>query len=292
MTDSFFRLREPVVEVDEGSFLALLMSKTTDCRNLLYRPETLKSIFQPWRYRVEGVTFTNVSFRQTTISDFDFTNCKFEECLFVSTIFRNCRFTSCSFVRCNPHRIEFHECFVDPRSFFHCIAEREYANIGVYLFQELLRNSRQQAQPNFADEAHFQFSRWDRFRLERDLAGMQRWRERWWGRSRSLALFAFEIGAGYGMRLRRLACSSVALLLLISIMNWGFADQFGLQQNDKPVHDFVRAFYFSTVVMTTVGFGDITPTTTVGRLVVSAEAIAGFVLLAMLTSTLYRRFSS
>jgi hypothetical protein len=292
MADSFFSLKEPFVEVDEGGFLALLMSKTTDCRDLLYRPETLKSIFQPWRYRVNGVTFTNVSFRQTTISDFDFTNCTFEECLFISTIFRNCRFTSCSFVRCNPHRIEFHECFVDPLSFCQCIAKREYANIGVYLFQELLRNSRQQAQPNFADEAQYQFSRWNRFKLERDLASMHQWRERWSARSRSLALFAFEIGAGYGMRLRRLTLSSFVLLLFISTINWVLADQFGLQQIDKPVHDFVQAIYFSTVVMTTVGFGDITPTTTAGRLVVSVEAITGFVLLALLTSTLYRRFSS
>jgi hypothetical protein len=195
-------------------------------------------------------------------------------------------------VGCNPHRIEFQECFVDPRSFFHCIAEHRYANIGVYLFQELLRNSRQQAQPDFADEAQYQFSRWKRFQLWQELAGMRGRRERWWGILRFLGLFAFDIAAGSGMRLGRLVSSSIASLLIISLTNWWFAVQFGLQQNKEPVRDFVRAFYFSTVVTTTLGFGDITPTTTMGRLAVSAEAISGFVLLAMLTSTLYRRFSS
>lgn len=82
MSDSYFKLKEPFVDVDEANFLALLTSKTTNCRDLLYRPKTLKTTFQPWRYRVKDVTFTNVSFTQTTISDFDFTNCKFEECLF------------------------------------------------------------------------------------------------------------------------------------------------------------------------------------------------------------------
>ena len=54
----------------------------------------------------------------------------------------------------------------------------------------------------------------------------------------------------------------------------------------------MRVVDFSTVVMMMLCFGDFTPMTICRCLIEVTEAIAGFVLLAMLTSTLYRRFSS
>jgi Ion channel/Pentapeptide repeats (9 copies) len=281
-----------VEDVDQSAFLALLSSAATSCDNKLYRPNTLESPFHPWRYRVKGITFQNVSFKQTTISDFEFTNCTFRKCLFISTIFRNCRFTSCRFLDCNPHRAEFRECFVDPSSFAECIPERRYANIGVYIFQELLRNSRQLAQPDFADEAQYHFRRWKRFQLREELRKDRSGYSQFWMGLRFFALLVFDLTTGSAMRLGRFAMSAFALLLIVSIVNWWFAGPFGLHEGTKIVGGFVEAFYFSTVVMTTVGFGDVVPATRLGRLVISGEAILGFSLFALLTSTMYRRFCS
>jgi hypothetical protein len=75
-------------------------------------------------------------------------------------------------------------------------------------------------------------------------------------------------------------------------VDWLFACPFGLHDKTKIIGSFVEALYFSTVVMTTVGFGDIVPATPLGRLVVGGEAILGLFLFALLTSTIYRKLSS
>ena len=98
----------------------------------------------------------------------------------------------------------------------------EYATSVSYSFPGASEEQSPAGAAYICHEAHYQFSKWDRFRLVLNVAGMQRWQERCWGRSRSVALLAFEIGAGYGMP-RRLVCSALALLLIISIMNWMFA---------------------------------------------------------------------
>ena len=293
LTYDYFTLDGNVAEVDEqDALLALLGPTATSCTNVLYRPASLISPYHPWRFRVKDIIFRNVSFKQTTITDFEFTNCTFQRCLLISTIFGNCRFTSCRFVSCNPHRVEFEECFVDPRPFVECIPERRYANIGVYLFQELLRNSRQQAQPDFTDEAQYHFRRWQRFQLHQELGKAQPLRSKCRMGLRFVAFLVFDWTTGSGMRLGRLMISALALLLFVSVSNWAFACSFGLQDGTKIIGNFVDALYFSTVVMTTLGFGDITPTTLLGRLAVSGEAILGFSLFALLASTMYRRFSS
>ncbi len=292
LTHDYFSLDGNVNDIEEAAFLQLLMAGATSFSDMLYRPDALTSPYHPWRFRVNQISFHNVSFKQTRIADFEFRNCTFEKCLFISTIFQNCRFTSCRFLNCNPHRIEFEDCFVDPRSFVKCIPERKFANIGVYLFQELLRNSRQQAQPDFADEAQYQFRRWQRFQLREELRAGRISLFHFWVCFRFSGLLIFDLLLGSGMRLGRFAISALVLLMLVSTLNWQFAGPFGLHDDTKIIGGFLEAFYFSTVVMTTVGFGDIVPKEPLGRLFVSGEAILGFVLFALLTSTIYRKLSS
>jgi voltage-gated potassium channel len=97
--------------------------------------------------------------------------------------------------------------------------------------------------------------------------------------------------SGSGMRLGKLINFALMTLLLFAAINWHFAAELGLQQNGKAM-EFIDAVYFATVTTTTVGFGDITPTTPAGRIVVSIEALVGFGLFALVASTLYRKFSS
>ncbi len=193
---------------------------------------------------------------------------------------------------CNPYRAEFERCYIDPASFENCILDRQYSNIGVYLFQELLRNSRQQVQPDFSDEAQYLFRKWQRHQLRQELKGpgdcSSRWRTSW----RLARLRAFEFVSGSGVRLGKLINFALMILLLFTAVNWLFAVQFGLMQSGKVIGSFIDAFYFATVVTTTLGFGDITPATALGRIAVSVEAIVGFVLFALVTSTMYRKFSS
>lgn len=53
-----------------------------------------------------------------------------------------------------------------------------------------------------------------------------------------------------------------------------------LTTGDLPIHNFLDALYFSTVSLTTIGFGDITPITHMGKVVVIIMSIIGIAILA------------
>lgn len=57
----------------------------------------------------------------------------------------------------------------------------------------------------------------------------------------------------------------------------------------RPTHlpgNFVRMLYLSAVTITTLGYGDIVPLTTLGRLCITAEAILGMVLIGLFLNSL------
>ena len=288
---NFFKLEGEYTDLDQASFMVFSRENAKLCENRLYRPDTLQGQYRTGHQRIKGVTFRNVSFSRTEICGFEFNECAFERCLFISTIFRNCRFNLCSFIDCNPYRLEFGDCYVNPASFENCILDRQYSNIATTLFQELLRNSRQQAQPEFSDEALHLFRKWQRCLAWRELRGGGDWSSKWRAARKLAWLHVFEFISGSGVRLGKLIRFAGIVILLFSLANWRFAMQFGLTQNGKLSEGFINAVYFSTVVMTTLGLGDITPATALGRLAVSFEAMAGFVLFALVTSTMYHKFS-
>jgi len=68
-----------------------------------------------------------------------------------------------------------------------------------------------------------------------------------------------------------------------------FRDELELALGEHPISTWSEAFYFTSVSLTTLGFGDITPTTTLGRVAASIQCIIGFFLFALLASMLFRR---
>ena len=64
-----------------------------------------------------------------------------------------------------------------------------------------------------------------------------------------------------------------------------------LSEWDGRISEFSDALYFSTITLTTLGFGYITPTTQILRLVVAAEGLFGFFLFALLASMLFRKIA-
>ena len=58
----------------------------------------------------------------------------------------------------------------------------------------------------------------------------------------------------------------------------------------SAIHNFLDAFYFTVVTMTTVGFGDITPLSNGGRLVTLLMILAGITLIPWQVSELVRQF--
>lgn len=93
------------------------------------------------------------------------------------------------------------------------------------------------------------------------------------------------------MRLTRFAATAACFVLATSVVNYFFRSPFGLTLNGDSIDSFVEAFYFTAIVITSLGFGDITPATPLGQVVVSLEAVGGFFMFAVLASMLYRRFA-
>ena len=82
------------------------------------------------------------------------------------------------------------------------------------------------------------------------------------------------------------------MLVAITCLNHYFSSELGLKLSGKPITSIVESFYFSTIVVTSLGFGDITPSTDWGRFVIACEAIAGFLTFAVLVSMAFRKITS
>jgi hypothetical protein len=290
---NFFKLEGTPSDIIEADFHNLRNKRDTILRDCIYRPDRLQSNHYPRKLRIRDVAFENVSLSKTTIEGIDFSDCTFSRCLFLGTMFRHCRFLNCKFVDSNMYRVEFQNVFIGPSSFKNCLDKKRHQNIGLHLYQELLRNSREQSQPDFADEAHFEFRRWQRYRLKWEINNSEN--ITFSATPKFAKIFfswAFEITAGSGVRLTNLLITSIFGLAILSLLNWTYREEFGLFYSGRPIQSIAEAIYFSAITITTLGFGDIVPTTTPGRIAVTLQAVSGFTLLATLTSMIYRRIST
>ena len=61
-----------------------------------------------------------------------------------------------------------------------------------------------------------------------------------------------------------------------------------IEKNNDAEHfgSIVRAFWFSIVTMTTIGYGDITPTTSLGKILAITFGIIGIICVALLTANI------
>lgn len=295
VSDDFFVLTKPYEELTEPEefWRAVKGDEIKDIRDLLYRPDRLESVEPPKKWRVRNKNFYNVSFAKTVILQVEFTNCKFVNCLFTGAIISECRFNNCQFELCNFYRAEIRGSFVDPRSFSKCLNPKKHANIGVGLYQELLHNSRQQAQPDFSSYSQYHFMKWRRYLRRDEIASSNAgyWKKIY-SKISILPAWLFEITTGSGMRLSNLAFTSSLMLCATTVLNYGFRSEFGLKLAGKPIASITESFYFSTIVVTSLGFGDITPSTDLGRFVIACEAIAGFLTFALLVSMAFRKITS
>ena len=296
-----FDMKEPYDTWDDSArFLQFVNDPArTSVENILYQPDNLISDNPPRKLTFQGKTFKNVSFSKTHLSYLDFKNCKFTDCKFVGSIIEDCVFRKCSFIGCNFYKSVISNCEIDPTSFENCANKKTSPNIGVGLFRELLHNSRQIADPDYSREARYQLRRWQRYEKFRELE-LKR------ATSRIFSKSIFEVATmlvslsrdwiyekffGYGMRLQNFIWTSFGLLFVLTAVNYAFRDSFQLMLGGKVISSIADAFYFSVIVVTTLGFGDITPNTQIGEIIVALEALIGFIMFAVLTSIIFKRIT-
>lgn len=268
----------------------------SDClKDTIYFPEELKQE-NAKRTRIKNKTFKRMSFSKTHISGIIFQHCIFDQCLFIGATITNCEFHNCRFVSTNTHKIAISRTYINPQNFRKCLDKKKHQNIGVHLYQVLLKNSRDEDQVEFERDAQFLFQRWKRFQDAYETSKS-------WKNLRSkdqitefirksvsyLRRLLWEKFFGSGVRIRYFMGTILVVILLLSVLNFCFREEFGLMRGDIPITNCIEAVYFTTISLTTLGYGDVVPTTNSGRLFAAFQSVIGFCLFAMLASMLFRR---
>lgn len=289
---SIWHLLNEASRVDEKTFKDILSSENSCVRNVEYQPRKLSSDFVPSRHRVKNKNFERCSLKDTSVTDFEFHKCEFRNCVFIGTVFENCRFTSCSFINCNFYRFELKNCFADPIQFLESTPISGNENVGLHLYHELLQNSRQQVQPDHVNTSLFHFRKWQRYLKLSEIRRSRGFFRNLRDFGRYIGLLLLDLATGSGTKLGRLFLSVLLSLLLFAKFNLMLAEDFGIGEDEKIITDYSDALYISVVIMTNLGFGNVTLAEGLGRLFVSFQAIVGLVFFATLTSLFFKRVTS
>ena len=290
-TDPFFKLEGVLATIDQDKLYAH-MDRFNHLCDTIYEPAELDRR-ENRTTRLEGKTFERVSFSRTVLRNIIFRDCKFRDCRFIGSSIERCEFHHCSFVRANMYKVSFEKTYIDPKSFKNALDRKKYQNIGVHLYQSLMNNSRESGQPAFEADARFYFLRWTRYQELHEVRVS-------WSKDRKLDInkrarisvrFVWELLFGSGLRLRHFFATVTGTVLLVTLLNFVFREQLGLSNGSETISSLIDSFYFSATTLTTLGFGDITPVTQLGRLLVATQGILGFFLFALLASMLFRKIA-
>ena len=290
--DPFFELKGEPSKIHQEEFYEHLM-RSDHLRDTIYEPSELNKRGLRTT-RLQGKIFERVSFSKTTIQNIIFRDCTFKNCLLIGSAIKSCEFHNCSFVQSNTYKISFEDTYINPKSFKNALDPRRHQNIGVHLYQTLMKNSRDSDQPEFESDAHFYFLRWKRFQdIYEYRASWKKNKDLEFGkRGRTIGRFLWEWFFGSGIRLRHFVGTVTLSIFLVALINFLFRQQLGLSGDPDGINSFIDSFYFSTITLTTLGFGDIVPATQLGRFFVATQGIFGFFLFAMLASMLFRKITS
>ena len=298
MLDDFFKLNGSYAQLASVTALneAFVQSGGSRLENKVFMP---KRVFDKQGTVFRKKQFFNVSFSFTSFVRVQFTDCYFEDCLFQHTSFRDCVFIDCYFRNCNFEKVRFINCYLNPASFE---LDQSYkssaANVGTWMYQQLFLNSKNTHQPRFSGDAEIQFRRWRRaqetFNLGKRLR-RQPWQIGLWRWIKYLGWQAREATydwvLGYGHRPIRFFVCSAAALALVALLVHILWPSLGLVMDGMELEkgSYLTTLYYSTVVTTTLGFGDITPLTDAGRVVAGLLSLLGLVWFSLLAAVLIKR---
>lgn len=254
-------------------------------------------------YQFENVDMSHCEFKQVT-----FTGCSFTDCLFIGTTFYDCEFHRANFLDCNTYKFNLEKTYISPASFIlNAKYITEAPNVGVDLFQQLFTNASNAHQIEHASQADIMRRRWRRWQIEwevRRAKGVQLAT-----RVQTALDWFYDKTTTYGYGPGRFALFSTVILCAISettVRLWPFL---GMTQNGSSLSatacpagwalnvaptsvetiSFFDGLYNFLLLMTTLGIGERTPTTALGKGYVVLSALLGVVWFSVFTAILIRR---
>ena len=263
-------------------------------QNAIYQPNELHQISDHKKTKISNKKFRWVSFSKTKIKGISFQNCVFHQCLFIASEISDCEFHNCQFILTNTYKISISDTYLDPKCFEKCLIRNKDQNIGVHLYQMLLKNSAKAEQTEFARDANFLLSRWRRYQDRYKI-------KKYWGKKdlkniliccmKFVGSWFWEQAFGSGIRFRYFVRVSLIALPFLTWFNFNSKEEFGLMYQNQLITSYADALYFTVISLTTLGYGDIIPTTECGKLFASFQSVVGFFLFATLASMLFHRIS-
>jgi hypothetical protein len=224
---------------------------------------------------------TNVSFKDTEFNNVRFLDCEFNQCIFLSSKFFNCEFINCSFIKTNTNKSKFAETLIDPKDFSNNFDLKNDTNIAADLYHSLYKNLTNERQPDRAIDSLYMMYRAENAHLSSQLK-RKKITKLFFIKKKSWHLFSY-LTSGYGLKLHRVLITLSIVVGLSSLINYIYRDDFF---SSGDVTTPIDAFYFTLVTLTTLGYGDISPCTQLGRLVVSCETAIGIVVISLFLSSI------
>lgn len=294
MVDSFFDLGKGLPQITSADLQTHLTTNDEVFERAFVPSSTLTASSLGDTISFKNKTFKRVRFYETHFVRVVFTKCHFDECLFLSAHFEDCAFHECKFIRCNTHKFRLSRTYIDPRSFLEQIFDRKkYSNVGVDLFHALLKNSVDESQPEFRDTAEYNFRLWQRYNRTKywtSSTGLARWLD-----TKFYAFWLWDIlfqrVFGYGVQARNILYGTPLLFASVWAYNHTHWADFGIDATKLPsVPLFVKSAFFTIGNLSTFGTAELTPTSTLGLIVVAAEVVLGITWIALSTAMIVKRF--
>jgi voltage-gated potassium channel Kch len=89
--------------------------------------------------------------------------------------------------------------------------------------------------------------------------------------------------SGYGLKLYRVLLTLLFVVLTFSVINFIFRENFFA---NGDICTFFDSVYFTFVTLTTLGYGDIAPTTQLGRFVIIIQTVIGISVISLFLSSI------
>jgi hypothetical protein len=262
--------REEFMELEEDNIFS----------DILYYPDVFNDT--PNRaITIKEKKIVNVSFKYTRFENVRFLDCKFRRCIFFMAQFINCEFINCSFRETNTNKSKFSGTLIDPKDFFENFDLKEDTNIAADLYHSLYKNLSNERQPDRATESLYLMHRAENAHLSSQLK-RNKISKKVYRKKKVWHLF-HNLTSGYGLKLYRILIALTTVIAISSIINYICRDIFF---TPGDVSTPIDALYFTLVTLTTLGYGDISPCTQIGRLIITGETAIGIIIISLFLSSM------
>jgi hypothetical protein len=259
------------------------LEKENKWSDLLYYSDEFNSGSEKY-ITFDNKLFNSISFKDTVFYKVRFIRCKFEGCIFMGATFNECEFIDCVFKNTNANKIKVNSCLIDPKCFDENFDLKSDTNIAVNVYQSLYKNASREYQSEHAlyslykmknAEYHHLSSRLDRGIITK----AQYYKKR-------MFYCVHDFISGYGLKTLKVLRLLIIFIIAFSSVNYFFSESIFKDGVDFTI---INSIYFTCVTMTTLGYGDITPYTDFGKILVTLQALFGFIVLSLFMASVINR---